>query len=61
MSVAEARAKSSVSGPYEREDLLNGCQAVAQGVRLADVDVKVLKELVANSVREMKRGAMPCS
>jgi pyruvate ferredoxin oxidoreductase alpha subunit len=24
---------------YEREDLLTGCQAVAQGVRLADVDV----------------------
>jgi pyruvate ferredoxin oxidoreductase alpha subunit len=24
---------------YEREELLNGCQAVAQGVRLADVDV----------------------
>ena len=24
---------------YEKEDLLNGCQAVAQGVRLADVDV----------------------
>jgi pyruvate ferredoxin oxidoreductase alpha subunit len=39
MSVAEARAKTSVSGPYEREDLLNGCQAVAHGVRLADVDV----------------------
>lgn len=37
MSVAVAEAKSS--GPYEREDLLNGCQAVAQGVRLADVDV----------------------
>ena len=24
---------------WEREDLLTGCQAVAQGVRLADVDV----------------------
>lgn len=24
---------------YEREELLNGCQAVAEGVRLADVDV----------------------
>jgi pyruvate ferredoxin oxidoreductase alpha subunit len=24
---------------YDREELLNGCQAVAQGVRLADVDV----------------------
>src|SRR5438132_13619166 len=24
---------------YEREELLNGCQAVAQAVRLADVDV----------------------
>src|SRR6059036_4375068 len=26
-------------GIYEREDLLTGCQAVAQAVRLADVDV----------------------
>src|SRR5918992_1347632 len=39
MSVAVAKAKSDVSGVYEREDLLNGCQAVAQGVCLADVDV----------------------
>src|SRR5947209_20169595 len=39
MSVAVAQAKSDQSGVYEREDLLNGCQAVAQGVRLADVDV----------------------
>src|ERR671923_1900565 len=39
MSVAVAKAKSDLSGVYEREDLLNGCQAVAQGVRLADVDV----------------------
>ena len=39
MSVALATAKSELSGVYEREDLLNGCQAVAQGVRLADVDV----------------------
>lgn len=39
MSVAEARAKTNLSGPYESEDLLNGCQAVAHGVRLADVDV----------------------
>ena len=39
MSVAVAKAKSDQSGVYEREDLLNGCQAVAQGVRLADVDV----------------------
>jgi hypothetical protein len=38
MSVAVAAAKSE-SGIYERDDLLNGCQAVAQGVRLADVDV----------------------
>jgi pyruvate ferredoxin oxidoreductase alpha subunit len=37
MSVAEA--KTTHSGVYEREDLLNGCQAVAHGVRLADVDV----------------------
>ena len=37
MSVAVAEAKPA--GPYEREDLLNGCQAVAHGVRLADVDV----------------------
>src|SRR5712692_2966624 len=39
MSVAVAQAKSEQSDVYEREDLLNGCQAVAQGVRLADVDV----------------------
>jgi pyruvate ferredoxin oxidoreductase alpha subunit len=39
MSVAVAQAKSEQSGVYEREDLLNGCQAVAHGVRLADVDV----------------------
>src|SRR3972149_641373 len=39
MSVAVATAKSDQSGVYEREELLNGCQAVAQGVRLADVDV----------------------
>ena len=39
MSVAVAQAKSDQSGVYEREDLLNGCQAVAHGVRLADVDV----------------------
>jgi pyruvate ferredoxin oxidoreductase alpha subunit len=29
----------SLSDVYEREDLLTGCQAVAQAVRLADVDV----------------------
>ncbi|MGH7847670.1 MAG: pyruvate ferredoxin oxidoreductase, partial [Candidatus Binatia bacterium] len=39
MSVAVAKAKSDRSSVYEREDLLNGCQAVAQGVCLADVDV----------------------
>lgn len=39
MSVAAAEAKANGSGVYEREDLLNGCQAVAHGVRLADVDV----------------------
>ena len=40
MSVAVAKEKSGkLDGVYEREDLLNGCQAVAQGVRLADVDV----------------------
>src|SRR6516162_3012050 len=39
MSVAVAQTKSDQSGVYEREDLLNGCQAVAQGVCLADVDV----------------------
>src|SRR6478609_5177976 len=38
MSVAVA-TKSDQSDVYEREDLLNGCQAVAHGVRLADVDV----------------------
>ncbi|MBI4527868.1 MAG: pyruvate ferredoxin oxidoreductase [Deltaproteobacteria bacterium] len=36
MSVAVAQAKSDI---YEGEELLNGCQAVAHGVRLADVDV----------------------
>jgi len=39
MNVAVAQTKSDQSGVYEREDLLNGCQAVAHGVRLADVDV----------------------
>src|SRR3989442_3652966 len=39
MSVAVATVKSDQSGVYEREELLNGCQAVAHGVRLADVDV----------------------
>jgi pyruvate ferredoxin oxidoreductase alpha subunit len=39
MSVAVAQATTNQSGVYEREDLLNGCQAVAHGVRLADVDV----------------------
>src|SRR5574341_418038 len=39
MSVAVAKAKSDQSAVYEREELLNGCQAVAHGVRLADVDV----------------------
>jgi len=39
MSVAVATVRSDQSGVYEREELLNGCQAVAQGVRLADVDV----------------------
>src|SRR6201988_5451079 len=39
MTVAMEKPKSQADGPYEREDLLNGCQAVAQGVRLADVDV----------------------
>src|SRR5438445_4037150 len=38
MSVAVA-TKSDQSGVYEHEDLLNGCQAVAQSVCLADVDV----------------------
>src|SRR5438477_10251297 len=28
-----------VKNIYEREELLTGCQAVAQGVKLADVDV----------------------
>lgn len=31
--------KTMTRSVYEREDLLTGCQAVAQGVRLADVDV----------------------
>src|SRR5262249_7772877 len=39
MSVAVAQTKADQSGDYEGEDLLNGCQAVGHGVRLADVDV----------------------
>src|SRR5262249_50626311 len=39
MSVAVAQTKSDQTGVYEREELLNGCQAVAHGVCLADVDV----------------------
>ena len=30
---------TQVQGVWEKEDLLNGCQAVAEGVKLADVDV----------------------
>jgi len=41
MSVAVAKAKSDLSGPYEWEDLLNGCQAVAQGVRLSRTPFEV--------------------
>ena len=36
MAVAQEK---QATGAWERQDLLNGCQAVAQGVRLADVDV----------------------
>ena len=36
MAVAQ---ETQATGAWERQDLLNGCQAVAQGVRLADVDV----------------------
>ncbi|HEX7777641.1 MAG TPA: hypothetical protein VF424_00295, partial [Vicinamibacterales bacterium] len=36
MAVAQ---ETKATGAWERQDLLNGCQAVAQGVRLADVDV----------------------
>src|SRR5690349_25164598 len=40
MTVTMEKPKTGKSdGVYEREDLLNGCQAVAQGVCLADVDV----------------------
>src|SRR5437762_14331092 len=42
-AVAEPKEKEKQkqvkSRAYEREELLNGCQAVAQAVRLADVDV----------------------
>src|SRR5438093_3639258 len=38
IAVAEPK-KAKLSPAYEREELLNGCQAVAQAVRLADVDV----------------------
>lgn len=37
MSTAVAKAKSDTI--FEGQELLNGCQAVAHGVRLADVDV----------------------
>ena len=37
MSTAVAKAKTEAI--FEGEELLNGCQAVAHGVRLADVDV----------------------
>ena len=40
MTVTMEKPKTGkTDGVYEREDLLNGCQAVAQGVCLADVDV----------------------
>src|SRR5919201_329189 len=40
MSVtAEDPSRETTLRVYEREDLLNGCQAVAEAVRLADVDV----------------------
>ena len=35
---------------YEREDLLTGCQAVSQGVRLADVDVIAAYPIVFHAV-----------
>ena len=37
--MAVATQQTQPTGAWERQDLLNGCQAVAQGVRLADVDV----------------------
>jgi pyruvate ferredoxin oxidoreductase alpha subunit len=39
VTVAAPKAVRDERGVWEREELLNGCQAVAQGVRLADVDV----------------------
>src|SRR5947207_4561716 len=41
ISLAEPLESTSLESTsmYEREELLNGCQAVAQAVRLADVDV----------------------
>ncbi len=39
MTVAAPKVVKDERGVWEREELLNGCQAVAQGVRLADVDV----------------------
>ena len=41
ITLAEPQESTSLESTpmYEREELLNGCQAVAQAVRLADVDV----------------------
>src|SRR5881409_600151 len=41
ITLAEPLERTSLESTpmYEREELLNGCQAVAQAVRLADVDV----------------------
>lgn len=56
-----------LNGTARQEKLLGGLGRHKRGKsclyirRLADVDVKVVEKLVADSVRGMKRGAMPCS
>jgi pyruvate ferredoxin oxidoreductase alpha subunit len=39
MARVKEEVKKDVSKVWEKEDLLNGCQAVSHGVKLADVDV----------------------
>jgi hypothetical protein len=56
-----------ISGPERQKELLGrlGRHKLGKSClyirRLGDVDLRVLQKLVAQSVREMKRGALPCS
>jgi hypothetical protein len=50
--------QSKMLGKLGRHERGKSCLYIR---RLADVDVKVVERLVADSVRRMKRGAMPCS